>query len=64
MCIHCRLVLQLILFVSTVSVANNVSDEGYTLGDLPVVTWALSLAWPFVLVAIHELVKRREIKYG
>jgi hypothetical protein len=56
------LTLQVICFSATVAVANSNSLVSYGLGDVPTVTWALGLCWPVALIALYELVKRREIK--
>ena len=57
-----RLVIQTACFVSTVSATNAASPTAYQLADVPAATWIVALLWPLVLVVLHELVKRREIK--
>jgi len=57
------LVLQTLYFAVALSLNNSIVEVTYSLSDVPVVTWALVVLWPFLLVALHELVKHREIKY-
>ena len=58
----CRLLLQLICFIATVTATNGTNSLTYWPNDIPPVTWAVSLVWPVVLIGLYELVKKREIK--
>ena len=57
-----RLVLQLLY--AAVDAAVVVRDNRFGVGvtDIPIVSWVLLLLTPLILLSIHELVKRLEIK--
>lgn len=34
----------------------------YYLADIPIAVWVIAFLWPLLLVTLHELVKRQEVK--
>lgn len=56
------IILQLIFFAANFGSSNATSEVIYSLSDVPIFIWVLVFVWPLVLIALHELVKRREIK--
>lgn len=56
------ILLQLIFFIGNTSSSSSQAEVAYSLGDIHIAVWVITFVWPLLLVVLHELVKRREIK--